>query len=67
LSQIGKHQAVSCEEIKELLLNKLPEALNEDQNMDKIHNLVSSLSGKRIRSIDRSRDSQWIVGKDDKQ
>ena len=40
---IGKHQPVSREEINELLLDKLPEVLNENQKMDKIHNLVSSM------------------------
>ncbi len=36
---IGKHQPVSREEINELLLDKLPEVLNEDKKMDKIHNI----------------------------
>ncbi|MDP2854820.1 MAG: hypothetical protein Q8O28_11330 [Smithellaceae bacterium] len=57
---IGKYQPVSREEINELLLDKLPEVLNEDQKMDKIHNLVSSLSGKRIRNIGGRRTSQWV-------
>lgn len=43
LDMIGKHQPVSREEINELLLDKLPEVLNEDQKMYKIHNLVSSV------------------------
>jgi ATP-dependent DNA helicase RecG len=50
-----------------LLLDKLPEVLNEDQKMDKIHNLVSSLSGKRIRNIGSRRASQWVLVEDDKQ
>ncbi len=58
LDMIGKHQPVSREEINELLLDKLPEVLNENQKMDKIHNLVSSLSGKRIRNIGGRRTSQ---------
>jgi len=41
LELIGKHQPISREEINELLLDKLPEVLNEDQKMDKIHNLIS--------------------------
>jgi ATP-dependent DNA helicase RecG len=58
---IGKHQQVSREEINELLLDKLPEVLNENQKMDKIHNLVSSLSGKRIRNIGGRRTSKWVL------
>jgi ATP-dependent DNA helicase RecG len=61
LSMIGKHQPVSREEINELLLDKLPEVLNENQKMDKIHNLVSSLSGKRIRNIGGRRTSKWVL------
>jgi ATP-dependent DNA helicase RecG len=64
---IGKHQPVSREEINELLLDKLPEVLNQDQKMDKIHNLVSSLSGKRIRNIGSRRTSKWVLIKENKQ
>jgi len=64
---IGKHQPVSREEINELLLDKLPEVLNEDQKLDKIHNLVSSLSGKIIRNIGGCRTSQWVLVEYDKQ
>ncbi len=64
---IGKRQPVAREEINELLFDKLPEVLNEDQKMDKIHNLVSSLSGKKIRNIGGRRASQWILVEDDKQ
>jgi ATP-dependent DNA helicase RecG len=67
LDMIGKHQPVSREEINELLLDKLPEVLNEDQKMDRIHNLVSSLSGQRIRNIGSRRTSQWVLVEDDKQ
>jgi ATP-dependent DNA helicase RecG len=67
LDLIGKHQPVSREEINELILDKLPEVLNEDQKMDKIHNLVSSLSGKRIRNIGSRRTPQWVLTVDDKQ
>jgi ATP-dependent DNA helicase RecG len=67
LDMIGKHQPVSREEINELLLDKLPEVLNEDQKMDKIHNLVSSLSGKRIRNIGSRRTPRWVLMDDEKQ
>lgn len=64
---IGKHQPVSREVINELLLDKLPEVLNRDQKMDKIHNLISSLSGKRIRNTGSRRTPQWVLVEDDKQ
>lgn len=67
LDMIGKHQPVSREEINELLLDKLPEVLNEDQKMDKIHNLVSSLSGKRIRNTGSRRTPRWVLIEDEKQ
>ena len=62
-----KHKPVTREEINELLLDKLPEVLNKEQKMDKIHNLVSSLSGKRIRNIGSRRTSRWVLVEDDKQ
>ena len=67
LDMIGKHQPVSREEINELLLDKLPEVLNENQKMDKIHNLVSSLSGEKIRNIGGRRTSKWVLVEGDKQ
>lgn len=67
LELIGKHQPVSREEINELLLNKLPEVLREDQKMDKIHNLISSLSRGKIRNIGSRRAPRWVLIEDDKQ
>jgi ATP-dependent DNA helicase RecG len=67
LDMIGKHQPVSREEINELLLDKLAEVLNEDQKMDKIHNLVSSLSGQRIRNTGSRRTPRWVLIDDEKQ
>lgn len=67
LELIGKYQPISREEINELLLDKLPEVLNEDQKMDKIHNLISSLSGKKIRNIGSRRISQWVLIENNKQ
>ncbi len=45
---IGKHQPVSREEINQLLLDKQPGVLSEEQKIDKTHNLISSLTGKII-------------------
>jgi hypothetical protein len=59
-----KQPFIFFREINKLLLDKLPEVLNQDQKMDKIHNLVSSLSGKRIRNIGSRRTSEWVFIED---
>ena len=38
-----------------------------DLSNPELHNLVSSLSGKRIRNIGGRRTSQWVLVEDDKQ
>jgi len=58
---IRKHQPVTREDIDLMLLDKLPEVLNEKQKRTKIHNLLSSLSGKRIRNAGTRQQSQWIL------
>lgn len=61
LDLIREHQPVSREDIDNLLLDKLPEVLNKEQKLDKIHNLISSLAGKKIRNTGSRRASQWIL------
>ena len=46
LELIKEHQPVTREDIDRLLLDKLPEVLSEEQKLTKIHNLLSSLSGR---------------------
>lgn len=58
---IREHQPVSREDIDNLLLDKLPEVLNKEQKLDKIHNLISSLAGKKIRNMGSRRTSKWVL------
>lgn len=58
---IRKHQPVTREDIDSMLLDKLPEVLSEKQKLTMIHNLLSSLSGKRIRNAGTRGQSQWVL------
>ncbi len=58
---VREHQPVSREDIDKLLLDKLPEVLTHEQRLSKIHNLLSSLSGKRIRNAGSRQESQWVL------
>jgi hypothetical protein len=58
---IGKHQPVSRKEINQLLMDKLPEVLSEEQKIHKIHNLISSLKGKVIRNVSSRRSPRWVL------
>jgi hypothetical protein len=61
-AQVREHQPVSREDIDRLLLDKLPEVLSHDQKLSKIHNLISSLSGKAIRNAGtRPTPSIWTL------
>ena len=64
---IRKHQPVSREDIDRLLLDKLPEVLTDEQKRSKIHNLISSLSGKVIRNVGTRQASRWVLTKQSKQ
>lgn len=58
---VREHQPVSREDIDKLLLDKLPEVLSQEQKLSKIHNLLSSLSGKTIRNAGSRAISQWVL------
>ncbi|WP_262966549.1 RNA-binding domain-containing protein [Methylobacter psychrophilus] len=62
---VSEHQPVSREDIDRLLLGKLPEVLSIDQKLTKIHNLLTSLSGKYIVNKGTRQQSQWVLFKDD--
>lgn len=66
LELIKEHQPVTREDINRLLLDKLPEVLSEEQKLTKIHNLLTSLSGKKIQNIGSRGASQWVIIKPDK-
>jgi len=59
---IQEHGPVSRGRIDELLLEKLPEVLTEKQKKNRVHNLISELSGNgAIRNIGSKRRSRWVI------
>lgn len=64
---VREHGPVSREDIDKLLMDKLPEALTLAQKVSKVHNLISSLSGKVIRNVGTRQASKWIVMDQSKQ
>ncbi|MCL4769968.1 MAG: putative DNA binding domain-containing protein [Burkholderiaceae bacterium] len=64
---VREHQPVSREDINKLLLNKLPEVLSSEQKASRVHNLLTSLSGKRIKNIGTRQAPKWILMEPEKQ
>lgn len=64
---VRAHQPVSREDIDKLLLDKLPEVLTQEQKLSKIHNLLSSLSGKMIRNTGSRGAPSWVLIEQSKQ
>lgn len=64
---VREHQPVSREDIDRLLLDKLPEVLSHEQKLSKVHNLISSLSGKVIRNAGTRQSPQWVLIEQSKQ
>lgn len=64
---VREHQPVSREDIDRLLLDKLPEMLSDEQKLSKVHNLISSLSGKAIRNAGTRQSPRWILIEQSKQ
>ena len=58
---VREHRPVSREDIDKLLLDKLPEVLSADQKASKVHNLLASLSGKRIQNTGTRQASKWVL------
>lgn len=58
---VREHQPVSREDIDKLLLDKLPDVLTSEQKVNRVHNLLVSLSGKRIRNAGTRQASQWVL------
>jgi ATP-dependent DNA helicase RecG len=61
VAMVREHQPVSREDIDKLLLDKLPEVLTQEQKLTKIHNLLSSQSGKTIQNAGSRSVSQWVL------
>lgn len=68
LELIREHQPVLREDVNRLLLDKLPEVLTEVQKLDKIHNLLNSLSRKqgKIQNVGSRRYPKWVLNFRDK-
>jgi ATP-dependent DNA helicase RecG len=64
---VREHQPVSREDIDRLLLDKLPEVLSHEQKLSKVHNLISSLSGKAIRNAGTRQSPRWVLIEQSKQ
>lgn len=62
LEYISKFSPASRQAINQLLVNKLPGILSEEQKLNKIRNLLTSLrkSGK-IRNAGTDKDPRWII------
>ena len=58
---VREHQPVLREDIDKLLLDKLPEVLSAEQKASKVHNLLTSLSGKRIQNVGTRQASKWVL------
>lgn len=61
---IQEHGPVSRKDIDKLLVDKLPEILTEKQKKNKVHNLLTELSGPlgKIHNIGSRKNPQWILG-----
>lgn len=63
---VRKHQPVSREDIDQLLLDKLPEILDREQKLNRIHNLLRQLTtGGRIRNEGSRRFPKWVLASDE--
>ncbi len=60
LKQYGKAKK---KDIRELLWDKLPDALNDTQKENKIHNLLAALRKQRIigKDSENQQQSSWIL------
>ncbi|MEW6655014.1 MAG: transcriptional regulator, partial [Bacteroidota bacterium] len=65
IEYLSKYHSASREDFDKLLLNKLPDILNEKQRLNKIKNLLSELSqkDKRIKNVGTRSISKWILVK----
>jgi len=63
LDFIRQFGSASRKDIDSLLMNKLPDVLNEKQKKNKINNLLAELArkDKAIRNIGSDRNSSWVL------
>ena len=61
---IKEHGHLNRADIEELINNKLPEWMNDDQKKNKINNLISELRRKgKIKNTGSDKNSKWILVK----
>ena len=62
LELIKEHQPVTREDINQLLLDKLPEMLDEAQKQNRIHNLLRKLAKEgQIRNEGSRKFPRWVL------
>ena len=62
LALIQEHQPVTREDIDRLLMDKLPEVLDDEQKQNRIHYLLGKLTKKgRIRNAGSRKFSRWVL------
>lgn len=61
VQHIQNHGSATREEINQLLLDKLPPFLTDKQRDNKIHNILSELSGSVIVNIGSKTVSKWVI------
>lgn len=62
LALIREHQPVTREDIDRLLMDKLPEVLDEEQKKNRIHYLLGKLAKEgRIRNEGGRKFSSWVL------
>jgi ATP-dependent DNA helicase RecG len=62
LELLGKFGSASRQEIDRLLAGKLSDALNDEQKLNKISNLLSNLRrAKRIRNVGSRKAPVWVL------
>lgn len=67
ISHIKTFGSASRQDIDELLMNKLSDSLDEKQKLNKIHNLLNTMSrkDKTIRNEGSAKKPQWVLNNDD--
>ena len=70
LQHIKHFQSVSAQEVRALLLDKLPDSLTPEQKLVKIKNLLASLrlaglNGSKIATIGAGKVTRWVISKDE--
>ena len=60
---LERYNFATRQDINNLLLDKLSDALNEQQKLNKIRNLIYSMSKKEktIKNLGSDRNSKWVL------